>query len=156
MNGRDACTFPILHISSSSSLTLGITVEHNTAFVIYNLPFTRYLQSYKLHSPLKPFMFYVFSSDADECQLFGQEICKNGFCLNTQPGYECYCKQGTYYDPIKLQCFGKYVYSYCVPSLSAFMDSTMGSQQRYLILVYPYRPLTPATSCSLLPHNSSK
>ncbi|XP_008123667.1 latent-transforming growth factor beta-binding protein 1 isoform X5 [Anolis carolinensis] len=43
--------------------------------------------------------------DADECQLFGQEICKNGFCLNTQPGFECYCKQGTYYDPIKLQCF---------------------------------------------------
>ncbi|TKC34306.1 hypothetical protein EI555_019261, partial [Monodon monoceros] len=45
------------------------------------------------------------TSDADECLLFGQEICKNGFCLNTQPGYECYCKQGTYYDPIKLQCF---------------------------------------------------
>ncbi|XP_072623435.1 latent-transforming growth factor beta-binding protein 1 isoform X14 [Vulpes vulpes] len=43
--------------------------------------------------------------DADECMLFGQEICKNGFCLNTQPGYECYCKQGTYYDPVKLQCF---------------------------------------------------
>ncbi|XP_078504880.1 latent-transforming growth factor beta-binding protein 1 [Lissotriton helveticus] len=43
--------------------------------------------------------------DADECVLFGQEICKNGFCLNTQPGFECYCKQGTYYDPVKLQCF---------------------------------------------------
>ncbi|XP_036290682.1 latent-transforming growth factor beta-binding protein 1 isoform X10 [Pipistrellus kuhlii] len=43
--------------------------------------------------------------DADECLLFGHEICKNGFCLNTQPGYECYCKQGTYYDPVKLQCF---------------------------------------------------
>ncbi|XP_074845801.1 latent-transforming growth factor beta-binding protein 1 isoform X3 [Carettochelys insculpta] len=43
--------------------------------------------------------------DADECLLFGQEICKNGFCLNTQPGYECYCKQGTYYDSVKLQCF---------------------------------------------------
>ncbi|XP_073905581.1 latent-transforming growth factor beta-binding protein 1 isoform X8 [Castor canadensis] len=43
--------------------------------------------------------------DADECLLFGQEICKNGFCLNTQPGYECYCKQGTYYDPVRLQCF---------------------------------------------------
>ncbi|XP_044519623.1 latent-transforming growth factor beta-binding protein 1 isoform X24 [Gracilinanus agilis] len=43
--------------------------------------------------------------DANECQLFGQEICKHGFCLNTQPGYECYCKQGTYYDPVKLQCF---------------------------------------------------
>ncbi|XP_029449746.1 latent-transforming growth factor beta-binding protein 1 isoform X3 [Rhinatrema bivittatum] len=43
--------------------------------------------------------------DADECLLFGQEICKNGFCLNTQSGYECYCKQGTYYDSVKLQCF---------------------------------------------------
>nr|XP_045006723.1 latent-transforming growth factor beta-binding protein 1 isoform X4 [Jaculus jaculus] len=43
--------------------------------------------------------------DADECALFGQEICKNGYCLNTQPGYECYCKQGTYYDPVRLQCF---------------------------------------------------
>ncbi|XP_055981186.1 latent-transforming growth factor beta-binding protein 1 isoform X1 [Sorex fumeus] len=43
--------------------------------------------------------------DANECLLFGQEICKNGFCLNTQPGYECYCKQGTYYDPVQLQCF---------------------------------------------------
>lgn len=53
--------------------------------------------------------FNVFSPDADECQLFGQEICKNGFCLNTQPGYECYCKQGTYYDPVKLQCFGKFI-----------------------------------------------
>ncbi|XP_067844782.1 latent-transforming growth factor beta-binding protein 1 isoform X3 [Heptranchias perlo] len=42
--------------------------------------------------------------DADECVLFGQEICKNGFCLNTQPSYECYCRQGLYYDPVKLQC----------------------------------------------------
>ncbi|XP_041105908.1 latent-transforming growth factor beta-binding protein 1 isoform X6 [Polyodon spathula] len=42
--------------------------------------------------------------DADECVLFGQEICKNGFCLNTQPSFECYCKQGLYYDLLKLQC----------------------------------------------------
>ncbi|XP_064411873.1 latent-transforming growth factor beta-binding protein 1 isoform X3 [Latimeria chalumnae] len=41
--------------------------------------------------------------DADECMLFG-EACKNGFCLNTEPGYECYCKQGHYYDPVKMQC----------------------------------------------------
>lgn len=55
------------------------------------------------------FSFLIFfPTDADECLLFGQEICKNGFCLNTQPGYECYCKQGTYYDPVKLQCFGKF------------------------------------------------
>ncbi|KAM4693253.1 latent-transforming growth factor beta-binding protein 1 isoform 2-T2 [Discoglossus pictus] len=43
--------------------------------------------------------------DADECLLFGKEICKDGFCVNTQGSYECYCKQGTYYDPVKLQCF---------------------------------------------------
>ncbi|XP_063299187.1 latent-transforming growth factor beta-binding protein 1 isoform X2 [Pelobates fuscus] len=42
--------------------------------------------------------------DADECLLFGKEICKNGFCLNTESNYECYCKQGTYYDPVKFQC----------------------------------------------------
>ncbi|XP_033859742.3 latent-transforming growth factor beta-binding protein 1-like isoform X3 [Acipenser ruthenus] len=42
--------------------------------------------------------------DADECVLFGQEICKNGFCLNTQPSFECYCMQGMYYDLLKLQC----------------------------------------------------
>ncbi|XP_053314536.1 latent-transforming growth factor beta-binding protein 1 isoform X2 [Spea bombifrons] len=42
--------------------------------------------------------------DADECMLFGKEICKNGFCLNTESSYECYCKQGTYYDAVKFQC----------------------------------------------------
>uniref|UniRef100_A0A4W3KIQ9 Latent-transforming growth factor beta-binding protein 1 n=1 Tax=Callorhinchus milii TaxID=7868 RepID=A0A4W3KIQ9_CALMI len=46
----------------------------------------------------------AYGINADECALFGQEICKNGFCLNTQPGYECYCRQGLYYDPVKLQC----------------------------------------------------
>ncbi|XP_064173266.1 latent-transforming growth factor beta-binding protein 1 isoform X1 [Anguilla rostrata] len=42
--------------------------------------------------------------DADECVLFSQEICKDGFCLNTAGSYECYCKQGLYYDEVKLQC----------------------------------------------------
>ncbi|XP_043914915.1 latent-transforming growth factor beta-binding protein 1 isoform X2 [Protopterus annectens] len=42
--------------------------------------------------------------DADECALFGEEICKGGYCLNTEPNFECYCKQGWYYDPLKLQC----------------------------------------------------
>ncbi|KAM4772836.1 latent-transforming growth factor beta-binding protein 1 isoform 2-T2 [Rhinophrynus dorsalis] len=42
--------------------------------------------------------------DADECMLFGKEICKNGFCLNSDSSYECYCKQGAYYDQVKLQC----------------------------------------------------
>ncbi|XP_073682563.1 latent-transforming growth factor beta-binding protein 1 isoform X2 [Garra rufa] len=42
--------------------------------------------------------------DADECKLFENEICKDGFCLNTPGGYECYCKTGLYYDESKLQC----------------------------------------------------
>uniref|UniRef100_A0A8C5SBL5 Uncharacterized protein n=1 Tax=Laticauda laticaudata TaxID=8630 RepID=A0A8C5SBL5_LATLA len=36
--------------------------------------------------------------------LFGEEICKEGKCVNTQPGYECYCKQGFYYDANLLEC----------------------------------------------------
>lgn len=46
-------------------------------------------------------------ADADECNLFENEICKDGFCLNTLGGYECYCKAGLYYDESKLQCVGK-------------------------------------------------
>ncbi|XP_069874197.1 latent-transforming growth factor beta-binding protein 3 isoform X1 [Dipodomys merriami] len=42
--------------------------------------------------------------DIDECVLFGAEICKEGKCVNTQPGYECYCKQGFYYDGNLLEC----------------------------------------------------
>uniref|UniRef100_A0A8C4WNC0 Latent transforming growth factor beta binding protein 3 n=1 Tax=Gopherus evgoodei TaxID=1825980 RepID=A0A8C4WNC0_9SAUR len=36
--------------------------------------------------------------------LFREEICKEGKCVNTQPGYECYCKQGFYYDGNLLEC----------------------------------------------------
>ncbi|CAN9500121.1 unnamed protein product [Ophioblennius macclurei] len=42
--------------------------------------------------------------NADECTLFGQEVCKGGFCLDTEGSYECYCKTGQDYDPAKLEC----------------------------------------------------
>ncbi|XP_019123266.1 latent-transforming growth factor beta-binding protein 1 isoform X4 [Larimichthys crocea] len=42
--------------------------------------------------------------NADECKLFGQEVCKGGFCLDTVGSYECYCKTGQDYDPAKLEC----------------------------------------------------
>ncbi|XP_044071055.1 latent-transforming growth factor beta-binding protein 1 isoform X8 [Siniperca chuatsi] len=42
--------------------------------------------------------------DADECTLFGQEVCKGGFCLDTVGSYECYCKTGQDYDPANLEC----------------------------------------------------
>ncbi|CAB1343589.1 unnamed protein product [Coregonus sp. 'balchen'] len=38
--------------------------------------------------------------DADECALFGQEICKDGFCFNSPGSYECYCKNGLHYDEV--------------------------------------------------------
>ncbi|KAM4620829.1 latent-transforming growth factor beta-binding protein 3 isoform 2-T3 [Polymixia lowei] len=42
--------------------------------------------------------------DIDECVLFANEICKEGRCMNTHPGYECYCQQGFYYDSNLLEC----------------------------------------------------
>ncbi|KAK2816610.1 hypothetical protein Q7C36_022881 [Tachysurus vachellii] len=42
--------------------------------------------------------------DIDECVLFANEICKEGRCINTQPGFECYCQQGYYYDSNLLEC----------------------------------------------------
>uniref|UniRef100_A0A8C9WFI6 Latent transforming growth factor beta binding protein 3 n=1 Tax=Scleropages formosus TaxID=113540 RepID=A0A8C9WFI6_SCLFO len=52
--------------------------------------------------------------DIDECVLFADEICKEGRCMNTQPGYECYCQQGFYYDSNLLECIGN-----CHPSSRA-------------------------------------
>lgn len=51
--------------------------------------------------------FPWLSADIDECFLFADEICKKGRCENTQPGYECYCQQGFYYDGNLLECIGK-------------------------------------------------
>uniref|UniRef100_A0A667WRA5 Latent transforming growth factor beta binding protein 3 n=1 Tax=Myripristis murdjan TaxID=586833 RepID=A0A667WRA5_9TELE len=46
----------------------------------------------------------ALSPDIDECVLFANEICKEGRCVNTHPGYECYCQQGFYYDSNLLEC----------------------------------------------------
>lgn len=67
--------------------------------------------------PLGPH-FSLGHTDIDECILFGAEICKEGKCVNTQPGYECYCKQGFYYDGNLLECVGE-------PSCSASQGSNL-------------------------------
>ncbi|KAM6997763.1 LOW QUALITY PROTEIN: latent-transforming growth factor beta-binding protein 1 [Tautogolabrus adspersus] len=58
--------------------------------------------------PTKDLLYGVPTSDsykdADECMLFGQEVCKGGFCLDTVGSYECYCKAGQDYDPATLEC----------------------------------------------------
>ncbi|XP_060789206.1 latent-transforming growth factor beta-binding protein 1 isoform X6 [Neoarius graeffei] len=46
----------------------------------------------------------VTYKDADECDIFKDEICKDGFCQDTPGEFECYCKAGLYYDETKLQC----------------------------------------------------
>ncbi|XP_053577766.1 latent-transforming growth factor beta-binding protein 4 isoform X2 [Bombina bombina] len=42
--------------------------------------------------------------DADECALFGSQLCKGGVCVNKVPGYTCYCSNGYYYDVHRLEC----------------------------------------------------
>lgn len=45
--------------------------------------------------------------DANECEMFGSEICKNGQCSNLFSTYTCYCRSGFYYENIRLECVGK-------------------------------------------------
>ncbi|KAM9465805.1 latent-transforming growth factor beta-binding protein 1-like [Clarias gariepinus] len=42
--------------------------------------------------------------DADECEMFGPEICKNGYCANVYASYNCYCHSGYYYDNVRMEC----------------------------------------------------
>uniref|UniRef100_A0A8C6TC02 Latent-transforming growth factor beta-binding protein 2 n=1 Tax=Neogobius melanostomus TaxID=47308 RepID=A0A8C6TC02_9GOBI len=42
--------------------------------------------------------------DANECEMFGPDICKNGQCANLFSSYTCYCRSGFYYDNIRLEC----------------------------------------------------
>uniref|UniRef100_A0A8B9DJC9 Latent transforming growth factor beta binding protein 2 n=1 Tax=Anser cygnoides TaxID=8845 RepID=A0A8B9DJC9_ANSCY len=46
----------------------------------------------------------VSFTDMDECETFGSEFCRNGQCLNTVPGYKCFCRTGYFYDPSRLEC----------------------------------------------------
>ncbi|XP_051252129.1 latent-transforming growth factor beta-binding protein 1 isoform X4 [Dicentrarchus labrax] len=43
-------------------------------------------------------------TDANECEMFGSDICKNGQCTNFFAAYTCYCRSGFYYDNIRLEC----------------------------------------------------
>ncbi|XP_029349298.1 latent-transforming growth factor beta-binding protein 2 [Echeneis naucrates] len=42
--------------------------------------------------------------DANECEMFGSDICKNGQCSNLFSTYTCFCRSGFYYDNIRLEC----------------------------------------------------
>ncbi|KAI5102569.1 latent-transforming growth factor beta-binding protein 1 isoform X2 [Silurus meridionalis] len=47
---------------------------------------------------------HLLSRDADECELYGTEICKNGYCANVYASYNCYCHSGYYYDNVRMEC----------------------------------------------------
>uniref|UniRef100_A0A8C8HYY6 Latent transforming growth factor beta binding protein 3 n=1 Tax=Oncorhynchus tshawytscha TaxID=74940 RepID=A0A8C8HYY6_ONCTS len=83
--------------------------------------------------------------DIDECVLFSNEICKEGRCMNTQPGYECYCQQGFYYDSNLLECIDP---STCQDSLNCkngHCVDTPGSY--YCICSPPWILATDRNSC---------
>ncbi|XP_053730706.1 latent-transforming growth factor beta-binding protein 1 isoform X1 [Synchiropus splendidus] len=58
--------------------------------------------------PSQDLLYGVQAADsyknADECTLFGEEVCKGGFCQDTVGSYECYCKSGQDYDTARLEC----------------------------------------------------
>ncbi|KAM6202656.1 latent-transforming growth factor beta-binding protein 2 [Rhynchocyon petersi] len=43
-------------------------------------------------------------TDADECVMFGPDLCKNGQCLNTVPSYICLCDPGYRYNAASKKC----------------------------------------------------
>ncbi|XP_060543387.1 latent-transforming growth factor beta-binding protein 2 [Pantherophis guttatus] len=43
-------------------------------------------------------------TDANECEMFGSEVCRNGHCVNTVPGYTCFCHIGYFYHSSQFAC----------------------------------------------------
>uniref|UniRef100_A0A8C1WJF2 Latent-transforming growth factor beta-binding protein 1 n=2 Tax=Cyprinus carpio TaxID=7962 RepID=A0A8C1WJF2_CYPCA len=86
--------------------------------------------------------------DADECKLFENEICKDGFCLNTHGGYECYCKAGLYYDESKLQCVDT---DECVDESNCIDGKCMNTYGSYQCFCTPPMVLAPDSAHCILP-----
>lgn len=59
----------------------------------------------------------ILPADVDECQLFRDQVCKSGVCVNTAPGYSCYCSNGYYYHAQRLECVGMRPSSFLLPTL---------------------------------------
>ncbi|XP_026135878.1 latent-transforming growth factor beta-binding protein 1 isoform X2 [Carassius auratus] len=86
--------------------------------------------------------------DADECKLFENEICKDGFCLNTHGGYECYCKTGLYYDESKLQCVDT---DECADESNCIDGQCINTYGSYQCFCSPPLVLTPDSTHCILP-----
>uniref|UniRef100_A0A8C1CRA8 Latent-transforming growth factor beta-binding protein 1 n=1 Tax=Cyprinus carpio carpio TaxID=630221 RepID=A0A8C1CRA8_CYPCA len=88
------------------------------------------------------------TTNADECKLFENEICKDGFCLNTHGGYECYCKAGLYYDESKLQCVDT---DECVDESNCIDGKCMNTYGSYQCFCTPPMVLAPDSAHCILP-----
>uniref|UniRef100_A0A3Q1GGJ8 Latent transforming growth factor beta binding protein 2 n=1 Tax=Acanthochromis polyacanthus TaxID=80966 RepID=A0A3Q1GGJ8_9TELE len=58
--------------------------------------------------------------DANECEMFESDICKNGRCSNSLASYTCFCRSGFYYDNIRLECVADQCL--CVSPVHLFLD----------------------------------
>uniref|UniRef100_A0A671KMT1 Latent-transforming growth factor beta-binding protein 1 n=1 Tax=Sinocyclocheilus anshuiensis TaxID=1608454 RepID=A0A671KMT1_9TELE len=88
------------------------------------------------------------TTNTDECKLFENEICKDGFCLNTPGGYECYCKAGLYYDESKLQCVDT---DECADESNCIDGKCMNTYGSYQCFCTPPLVLAPDSTRCILP-----
>ncbi|KAM9465783.1 latent-transforming growth factor beta-binding protein 1 isoform 2-T2 [Clarias gariepinus] len=90
----------------------------------------------------------VTYKDADECEIFKDEICKDGFCQDTQGAFECYCKAGLYYDENILQCLDT---DECLDELNCVDGQCINNYGSYQCFCTPPRVLDPTHKRCVLP-----
>ncbi|XP_008122604.2 latent-transforming growth factor beta-binding protein 2 isoform X1 [Anolis carolinensis] len=84
----------------------GDNCETHPCPIIGSVDYIEICPSGKGYIPVEGTLIFGQTSytDADECQMFGPEVCRNGHCVNTVPGYTCFCQAGYFYDASRLEC----------------------------------------------------
>ncbi|XP_077179348.1 latent-transforming growth factor beta-binding protein 2 [Paroedura picta] len=84
----------------------GDTCETHPCPVMGSVEYIEICPSGKGYIPVEGTLIFGQTSytDADECEMFGLEVCRNGHCVNTVPGYTCFCHTGYFFDSSKLEC----------------------------------------------------
>nr|XP_020455549.1 latent-transforming growth factor beta-binding protein 1 isoform X2 [Monopterus albus] len=91
--------------------------------------------------------------NADECMLFGKEVCKGGFCQDTVGSFECYCKAGEDYDPATLECRD---IDECLDESVCGGGHCVNTDGSYMCFCAPPLMLDPIrNSCVINPENTS-
>uniref|UniRef100_A0A8C0JEB2 Latent transforming growth factor beta binding protein 2 n=1 Tax=Chelonoidis abingdonii TaxID=106734 RepID=A0A8C0JEB2_CHEAB len=84
----------------------GDNCETHPCPILDTVEYSEICPSGKGYIPVEGILLFGQTSytDADECEMFGPEICRNGHCVNTVPGYKCFCRSGYLYDSSRLEC----------------------------------------------------